>query len=450
MSQGLEKQLENVLLDLTKDNQNSDSMDLNPLLQKIHTHRGVLEKQKNDLQQKIPKLKKSRNDYQRLYDSAPAAFFILNNQGVILDVNFAGTELIGVGKNQLINSDLTRHVAPEFMDAFFYHRRWTLETDVKQTCELKLVKGDCSSFFARLESISLEADDKDQPCIQTIITDINDQKQMEGALEVAKARASVAGKIKGEFLSKMSHEFRTPLNHIIGFTQLALEEGSGNLNAAQKEYLDAVAQSSHHLLALVKDILDLSKLESGTLEFEPTEVRLKTLLENGFAEFEQKAINHGMTLLKDFKGAPDTIQADAGMLKQIIYHLLSNVTQDGGEILLSAHTVDCIVRSGRRCGDAKDFKIFQECIKASNMKGARLSQCAEVSVSDTGIGLNAEDQKYIFEPFKQVDESLNRKHHGAGIGLSLAKNLVELQGGKLWVESAGESKGSTFHFILPI
>jgi PAS domain S-box-containing protein len=378
MSQGLEKQLENVLLDLTKDNQNSDSMDLNPLLQKIHTHRGVLEKQKNDLQQKIPKLKKSRNDYQRLYDSAPAAFFILNNQGVILDVNFAGTELIGVGKNQLINSDLTRHVAPEFMDAFFYHRRWTLETDVKQTCELKLVKGDCSSFFARLESISLEADDKDQPCIQTIITDINDQKQMEGALEVAKARASVAGKIKGEFLSKMSHEFRTPLNHIIGFTQLALEEGSGNLNAAQKEYLDAVAQSSHHLLALVKDILDLSKLESGTLEFEPTEVRLKTLLENGFAEFEQKAINHGMTLLKDFKGAPDTIQADAGMLKQIIYHLLSNAfkfTQDGGEILLSAHTVDCIVRSGRRCGDAKDFKIFQECIRSFGFRYRNRIKC---------------------------------------------------------------------------
>lgn len=453
MSQSLEKQLENVLLDLTKDNQNSDSMDLNPLLQKIHAYRGVLEKQKNDLQQKLPKLKKSRNDYHRLYDSAPAAFFILNNQGVILDVNFAATELIGVEKNQLINSDLARHVAPDFMDAFFHHRCWTLETDVKQTCELKLIKGDCSTFFARLESLSLATDDRDQAHIQTIITDINDQKQMEGALEVAKVRAAEAGKIKNEFLSKMSHEFRTPLNQIIGFTQLALEEGSGNLNSPQKEYLDAVAQSSHHLLALVKDILDLSKLESGTLEFEPTEVGLKTLLENGFAEFEQKAINRGMTLLKDFKDAPETIRADAGMLKQIICHLLSNAfkfTQDGGEILLSAHTVDCIVRSGRRCGDAKDFKIFQECIKASNMKGARLSQCAEVSVSDTGIGLNAEDQKYIFEPFKQVDESLSRKHHGAGIGLSLAKNLVELQGGKIWVESAGESKGSTFRFILPI
>jgi PAS domain S-box-containing protein len=222
MSQGLEKQLENVLLDLTKEDQNSDSIDPNRLLQEIHTNQGVLEMQKNDFQQKIIRLKKSRDYYQRLYDSAPAALFILNNQGVILDVNFAATELIGVGKSLLINSDLARHVAPEFMDAFFYHRRWTLETDVKQTCELKLVKGDCSSFFARLESISLAADDRNQAHIQTIISDISDQKQMEGALEVAKTRAAEAGKIKGEFLSKMSHEFRTPLNHIIGFTELAI------------------------------------------------------------------------------------------------------------------------------------------------------------------------------------------------------------------------------------
>jgi PAS domain S-box-containing protein len=218
MSQGLEKQLENVLLDLTKDNQNSDSMNLDRLLQEIHTNQGVLEKQKSDLQQKIIELKKSRNYYHQLYDSAPAAFVILNNQGVIMDVNFAGTALMGVGKSQLINSDLARHVAPEFMDAFFYHRRWTLETDVKQTCELKLIKGDCASFFALLESISLAADDRDQAHIQTIITDISDQKQMEGALEVAKTRAAEAGKIKSEFLSKMSHEFRTPLNHIIGLS----------------------------------------------------------------------------------------------------------------------------------------------------------------------------------------------------------------------------------------
>lgn len=453
MSQGLEKHLENVLNDLTKDSQDSGSTGLNRPSKNTPTPRGELKKQQADLHQKINELKNARNYYQRLYDSAPAAFFILNTQGRILDVNFAGTTLIGIGKSQLLNSDLARHVAPEFLDAFFYHRRWTLETNVKQTCELKLVKGDCSTFFARLESTAIAATDRDQTLIQTIITDISDQKQMEGALEVAKTRAADAGKIKGEFLSKMSHEFRTPLNHIIGFTELFREDSSEHLDATQKEYLDAVAQSSHHLLTLVKDILDLSKLEAGTLEFEPTNVELKTLLENSVAEFEPKAAKRGMTLLKDFDGAPNTIQGDRGMLKQIIYHLLSNAlkfTRDGGEILLSACTVDCIVRSGRRCGDAKDLKIFQGCIKTNNMQGAQLSQCAQIEVSDTGIGLNAEDQKYIFEPFKQVDESLNRKIQGAGIGLSLAKNLVELQGGKIWVESAGENQGSTFRFILPI
>ena len=453
MSQGLEKQLENVLLELAKDNQNSDLTDLNTLIQELNTYQDVLEQQNNDLRQEITKLKKSRNYYRDLYDSAPTAFFTLDNQGIILDVNFAGTELIGVEKSQLISSDLAQRVAPDFMDAFFYHRKWTLESDVRQTCELKLVKGDCSTFFAHLESISLALNDGDQTSIQTIITDISDQKQTESTLELAKTRAEDAGKIKGEFLSKMSHEFRTPLNHIIGFTGLALEDSSGNLNATQKEYLDAVVQSSHHLLTLVKDILDLSKLEAGTLELEPTDVKLKTLLENGIAGFEQKAVDRGMTLLKDFDGAPDTIRADEGMLKQIVYHLLSNAlkfTNDGGEVLLSARTVDCIVRSGRRCGDARDLKIFQECIETRNMIGAELNKCVEVSVADTGIGLNAEDQKHIFEPFKQVDESLSRTHQGAGIGLSLAKSLVELQGGKIWVESEGESKGSTFRFILPI
>ncbi len=185
MSRGLEKQLENVLPDLIKDHQNSDSIDLNRQLQKLHAAQGDLEKQKTDLQQKMIKLKKSQNDYHRLYDTAPAAFFILDNQGKILDVNFAGTALIGVGKSQLLNSDLAQYVAPEFMDAFFYHRRWTLESNVRQACELKLVKGDCSTFFARLESISLKTDDRDQAYIQTIITDISDQKQMQDALEVA-------------------------------------------------------------------------------------------------------------------------------------------------------------------------------------------------------------------------------------------------------------------------
>ena len=453
MSQGLEKQLENVLLELTDDNENSHPADLNTLIKKLQTQQNFLETQNNELQQKNIDLNTSRNYYRNLYHATPRAFFTLNKQGLIEDVNFAATELIGVAKNQLINTDLARYVAPDFMDAFSYHRKWTLETGIKQTCELKLVKGDCTIFIARLESRSLALNAGDQEQIQTIITDISNQKQLESALELANTRIAEAGKIKGEFLSKMSHEFRTPLNHIIGFTELALEDSPANLTATQKEYLEAVAQSSHHLLNLVKDILDLSKLEAGTLEPELAEVNLKTLLENSLAEFRQKALKRGMSLLDDVEAAPQVLRADARMLKQIVYHLLSNAikfTNDGGELLLSARIVDCIVRSGRRCGDAKDLKIFQECIDSRNKMGAQLNKCVEVSVADTGIGLNTDDQKNIFEAFKQVDESLRRKHQGAGIGLSLAKSLVEIQGGKIWVESKGQNKGSTFRFILPI
>ena len=453
MSQGLEKQLENVLLELTKDSEEPRPADLNALIEKLQTYKDVLEKQNDAMQQENIKLKASRKYYNDLYHAAPAALFALDNHGFIIDVNIAGTALFGIGKNELINTDLARHVAPDFRDAFFYHRKWTLESDTKQMCELKLIRGDCSILYARVESISLTLDEGHQKQIQTIITDVSDKKQLEGALELAKTREANAGKIKGEFLSKMSHEFRTPLNHIIGFTGLALEDSSGNLTAAQTEYLEAVDKSSQHLLTLVKDILDLSKLEAGTLQPELAKVDLKTLLKNSLDEFHPKAITRGMSLLEDVDGAPQALRADARMLTQIIHHLLSNAikfTNDGGEILLSARIVDCIVRSGQRCGDAKDLKIFQECIETRNMMGAQLNKCVEVSVSDTGFGLSAENKKHIFDAFKQVDESLNRKHQGAGIGLSLAKSLVELQGGKIWVESEGENKGSAFRFILPM
>ena len=453
MPEGLVNQIKNRLFEITKNSKKAVLTEHNQLIQELHTYQGALEKQNNDLQQQILRLRQSRAGYHDRYELAPAAFFVLNNQGRVLDVNLVGAALIGTKKTHLITNDFTRYVAPEFIDAFLYHCKWTLESNAKQTCELKLKKEDGSTFFARIESIVVSVNGRDEKQMQTIITDISDRKQIEGALEAARSRADGTGKIKSEFLSKMSHEFRTPLNHIIGFTQLAREHDTQRLDDTQTKYLDAVLQSSQQLLSMVEDILDLSKLEAGTLQPELAEVNLEALLNEGLSEFRQKAIDHGMTLLEDLDGIPDAIRADARMLKQIITHLLANAikfTPDGGEVLLKARIVDCIVRSGRRCGDAKDFKIFEECIEARNMNGAVLNQCIEISVADTGIGLKPEDQKWIFEPFKQVDESLNRNHQGPGIGLPLAKNLVELHGGKIWAESAGTGKGSAFRFILPI
>lgn len=449
MGQDHQIQFENFLLEIEKGNGNFNSADLKLLVEKFRRYQDTLERNRNDLEQQVASLKK----YSDRYDSAPAAFFILDERGAIVDVNLAGTELIGSARNHLINHELTRHVAPEFADAFAYHRKWVLETSRKETCELKMVKEDCSSFFARVESISLPAGDGNKKQIQTLITDISSQKQTESALEMALSRADDTDRVKNQFLSKMSHEFRTPLNHIIGFTQLALDSEAPDRDEIWQQYLDAVLQSGHHLLNLVNDILDLSKLEAGTLQPDLSRVNLKALLQDSLAEFRPKAINRGMTLLADIDSAPQDFQADGRMLKQILYHLLSNAikfTPDGGEVLLRARMVDCIVRAGRRSGDATDFKIFQECVDSPNMDGARLSQCIEVSVADTGIGLRPEDHIKIFAPFKQVDESMSRKHQGPGIGLPLARKLVELHGGKIWAESEGPNKGAVFHFILPI
>ena len=453
MAQAPQIQFEEILHEIAKDNGNFHSAGLKRLIEKFHRYRDALEKNNNDLRQQVARLKKSSSQYYDRYDSAPGAFFILDDQGHIQDVNPAGTELIGAARNHLINTELAQHVAPEFADAFFYHRKWTLETDRKETCELKMVKEDCSTFFARIESKAIPAGDNNNKHIQTLVSDISAQKQTEGALELARIRADDTGKVKNQFLSKMSHEFRTPLNHIIGFTQLALDGDAPGLDEARQQYLNAVLESSHQLLNLVNDILDLSKLEEGTLQPDLSGVNLKALLKSSLAEFRQKATNRGMSLLDDVDSAPEAFQADERMLKQTLYHLLTNAikfTPDGGEVLLRARMVDCIVRAGRRSGDATDFKIFQECIDTPNMDGAGLSQCIEVSVADTGIGLKPEDQTKIFEPFKQVDESMSRRHQGPGIGLPLAKKLVELHGGKLWAESEGPDKGAVFLFILPI
>ena len=232
------------------------------------------------------------------------------------------------------------------------------------------------------------------------------------ALETASRR-------KSEILANMSHEMRTPLNAIIGFSDVLLERMFGELNDKQEEYLSDILGSGRHLLALINDILDLAKVEAGRMELELTSFSLVHALESGLSMVRERAGRHGITLGLEVDPALDVIEADERKVKQVVFNLLSNAvkfTPDGGLVDVTARLVD----------------------------GA-----AQVAVQDTGIGIAPEDQADIFEEFRQARHGPLTSETGTGLGLALTKKLVELHGGRIWVESE-PGAGSTFTFTLPL
>ena len=257
-------------------------------------------------------------------------------------------------------------------------------------------------------------------------------------LKKAAETADAANQTKSDFFANMSHELRTPLNHIIGFTEIVLEQHFGEINKTQREYLSDVLNSSNHLLSLINDILDLSKIEAGKLELNKSEIDLQQLLENSLIMIKEKAQKHNIKVSTSFEKIPRMIEGDARKLKQILYNLLSNsvkFTPEGGSICLSAKSRD----------DELDSEINMPNIS----EPFNTCEFLEISVKDSGIGLKAEDKERIFKPFEQADKARNRKYQGTGLGLSLTKKLVELHRGRIWVESQGEGNGSDFHFIIP-
>jgi signal transduction histidine kinase len=267
-------------------------------------------------------------------------------------------------------------------------------------------------------------------------------------LRVALIKASESDRLKSEFLANISHELRTPLHAIIGFSDLLNNHYLGELNEKQKDSVKDINTSGKHLLAIINDLLDLSKMEAGKMDLDISEINLKMLLENSLNIFEKLAQGRGNKLLSDIADCPKTIQADERMVRQIIYNLLSNAikfTPEGGTIKLSAHH---LTRANNHWLTKKGEMLYLPSLYGHELMNHK--HLVKFSVADTGIGLKTDDMKLIFKPFIQVDGSKSRRYQGTGLGLSLTKQFVELHKGSIWVDSEGEDKGSTFHFVIPV
>jgi len=236
-------------------------------------------------------------------------------------------------------------------------------------------------------------------------------------LAEAKERAESADRLKSVFLATMSHELRTPLNSIIGFSGVLQQELAGPLNKEQKKQLGMVRDSSNHLLDLINDVLDISKIEAGQLQVAMESFDLRRVIEKVIQTVRPLAEKKSLTLEVDIAPSVAKITSDRRRVEQILLNLLMNAVKftEKGSV-----RTECLLREDE----------------------------VLVHVADTGIGIKEKDMDTLFKPFRQIDAHIDRKYEGTGLGLSISKKLVELLGGKIWVESEW-GKGSVFSFTLP-
>jgi signal transduction histidine kinase len=207
------------------------------------------------------------------------------------------------------------------------------------------------------------------------------------------------------------------------------------------------------LLSLINDILDLSKIEAGKVKFTPEEVSLPKLLENSLFMVKEKALKHNIQLSLSNSDVPDWIMADERLIKQVLYNLLGNAvkfTPEQGRISLIAEQTDCYFSSAKRKDDTQQYYFIDFKAPDPQNPNIKKQRCLKVSVKDSGIGIAPEYLGHVFNRFDQVENSTNRQFEGTGLGLALAKNFIELHGGRIWAESEGDSQGSTFSFVIPL
>jgi PAS domain S-box-containing protein len=403
-----------------------------------NTARKQVEEERMKLDQRL----RDQHFYTRsLLESNIDALMTTDPRGIITDVNKQMEALTGCTRDELIGAPFKNYFTdPGRAEAGI---KRVLNEGKVTNYELTARARDGTQTVVSYNATTFHDRDRRLQGVLAAARDMTELKRFEQTLLQKNIELEDASRMKSEFLANMSHELRTPLNAIIGFSEVLRDGLIGEMTDQQRGFIGDIFGSGKHLLSLINDILDLSKVEAGkmTLDLEPVEV--SALFLSSLSIIREKAATLHIRLDVDNAETLGSIQADARKVKQILYNLLSNAvkfTNEGGQVTLRADRVPR-AEVGRLSGSwtGRSFPL------ADN----EFAEFLKISVTDSGIGISPKGLEQLFKPFSQIDSGLSRKFEGTGLGLAMVKLLAELHGGSVSVEST-VGKGSTFTVWLPL
>ncbi len=385
-------------------------------------------------------LRASEERYRTIIETAQEGILVNDRNGIVRFVNQRMTELVGHPAEAMVGRPMYEFVDPETAE-ILRRKQANRARGISEQYELQLTRTDGGRSWLLVSSSPILAEDGSFDGALGMVVDISARHEADEALarhvaeleasrqelrqlarryEAEKLRAEESNLTKSRFLSSMSHELRTPLNSILGFSDILRSPESGPADEALRGFANDIHEAGSYLLDLINDILDMSKIEAGKYELRLGPVQTRRLFEDTMRMLRQNAAEHGIEFRVDLApDLPDRVVADGRAVRQVLLNLLSNAlkfTPAGGRVSLQARA------AGRML---------------------------EVTVSDTGIGIAAKDLPRLGRPFEQIDNALNRRHQGTGLGLALSKSLLEMHGGSLSIASE-PGKGTTVVARLPM